>query len=559
MNSSDSPQIALLTEASEEGLDALRRGLRRAKGFAFFLVVASDAARAEVLRRLRGWSGERGVPELHFFPEGEALGPAIDQLLARSRGGAPLSGAVIPDGEALLDAKGGRAIADLNFARDNLGTLISGPLVLILPARRAAELSTVAPDLYDVRSFSVEVESMPLARMVDLESFVPRESLMPHSGAKQRKAPALRVDAVRLRELTASPEGPPKGALVDAWLNLGSAFLAAEAPEEAAYAAAQAKQLAEEIRYDSGFARALVLEADILERGGFAEERERCLRRALALVRSIEHKQGEATILARLADTLCWLGQLTEAESLARRSAELFEELGNQTDRMNSLMLVTDTLTNRGYFDESQRILENLILPYFTRRGEDRRRAVALDRIARILDDQGQMDEAMRIRRQEELPVFKRLKDDLNYAIALRKVAETLGRRGQPDEAVRILKEEVLPIFERLGSIGERARAWGSIAKVLRSRGELDEAIHILADEVLPPLERLNSHLVKTRLSVDLARDYLDRGRPGDREEAQRLLHSALRSAESMGIPEIQTIRALLLEHGLALPEAAAS
>ena len=58
----------------------LRRGMRRAAGFAFHLLLANDLGRVEVLRRLEAWSGMAGMPELNFLPEGEegvrALGGA---------------------------------------------------------------------------------------------------------------------------------------------------------------------------------------------------------------------------------------------------------------------------------------------------------------------------------------------------------------------------------------------------------------------------------------------------------------------------------------------------
>jgi hypothetical protein len=95
--STDDRPLAILTEESEHQLTVLRRGMKRAAGFAFYVVVTKDLGRVELLRRLRTWSGAGGVPELRFFPEGEEGAHAIDAFLGAKDEARALAGAVITE------------------------------------------------------------------------------------------------------------------------------------------------------------------------------------------------------------------------------------------------------------------------------------------------------------------------------------------------------------------------------------------------------------------------------------------------------------------------------
>ncbi len=92
-----------LTPASEENLSALRRAIAWTRGFALFVLVCDGPARAEVLRRLRGWSGKGSVSELAFLPAGQAGRKALERLLAPTDPGPPLPGAVIVDGDTRVE------------------------------------------------------------------------------------------------------------------------------------------------------------------------------------------------------------------------------------------------------------------------------------------------------------------------------------------------------------------------------------------------------------------------------------------------------------------------
>ncbi|WP_437692155.1 tetratricopeptide repeat protein [Sorangium sp. So ce176] len=537
--------LALLTADSEHNLDVLRRGLRRAASFAFYVVLAADAARAEVLRRLRAWSGSGGVPELRFFGEGADGAEEVARFLAVSDRIHPLAGAVIPDGVALVDTGGGAVVASLNMARDVLGKLIRGPLVLVIAADRAAELSGMAPDLFDVRAATLEIASVPgdPAPTFALHSAETRDRPQARSQAE------LQAEAARLRAF--ADDEIPAGSLADAWLRLGRAFFDAAELGEARAAAEEARRLAEGVGYTSGVGDALALEAQVLEQTGPAEAWEQALRRALVLRREAGDPAWTAVDLCRLGRAVAFLGRPEEAEALLREAIGLFEKLGEVRGRAVALGCIADLLERRGQLDEALRIRQQEELPVYERLGDAGILAVTLGKIADIYLARGQLDEALRIRQQEELPVHERLGDVRSRAVTLGKVADIYHAQGKLDEAQRLLEREVLPVHERTGAVRLRAVTLGQIAGVLRARGELDKALHLLEREVLPVLDRLGDIRSKLCCETNMAIIHLERHAPGDSEAAAELLRSAGRDAERLRLPEAAMIRDLRRNAGL--------
>ncbi|MGK3994927.1 tetratricopeptide repeat protein [Sorangium sp. So ce1024] len=352
--------LALLTADSERNLDVLRRGLRRAASFAFYVVLAADAARAEVLRRLHAWSGSGGVPELRFFAEGAAGAEEVARFLAVSDRTHPLAGAVIPDGVALVETDGGAVVASLNMARDVLGKLIRGPLVLVIAADRAPELSRMAPDLFDVRAATLEIASVP-------GDAAPRFALDlgENRTTQVRSRAELQAEAARLRAF--ADDEIPAGSLADAWIRLGHAFFMEAELGEAMAAAEEARRLAEGIGYTSGVGDALALEAQVLEKTGPVETWEQALRRTLALRREAGEPVRLAADLRRLGRALALLGRLEEAEGLLREAVALYEQLGDVRGRAIVMGDVADILEHRGQVDEALRIRQQEVLPVHQR------------------------------------------------------------------------------------------------------------------------------------------------------------------------------------------------
>jgi tetratricopeptide (TPR) repeat protein len=258
--------------------------------------------------------------------------------------------------------------------------------------------------------------------------------------------------------------------------------------------------------------------------------------------------RGEGALAAGLvADVLASHGKLDEALRI-RREEELpvYEALGEVRERAVTLGKIADVLASRGELDEALRIRREEELPVYEALGDVHSRAVTLGKIAAVLASRGELDEALRIRREEELPVYEALGAVRSRAVTLGKIADVLAARGELDEALRIRREEVLPVFGALGDVRERAVTLAKIADVLAARGQLDEALRIYYEEVLPADERLQARRDLLIDRVNLAAHHLRRAQPGDRETAVSLLTLALAAAESMRLPEAETIRSRL-------------
>lgn len=342
--------IARLTGESERRLQALRRGLRRADGFTLYFVLASGAARAEVLRRLKAWSGKDGTPEMRFLPEGDECARATLKLLEREDPALPLRGVVIPHAEALLDVEGGAAIAALNLARDILGGIVEGPLVLALPADRAGELPRAAPDLFDVRSGMFEVEAVPVPGGTSEIAFPGLPT------GPQRSPEELTAAAARLQALTAAPEPPPAGALADAWLKMGWQLWLAARWDEASRAAQEARRLSESVGYWSGIAQALVLKGDVERFTNHLSDAKAAYEDAVTIYRSMADRLGEANALEGLGNLFADIGRLEDAANAYSEALALYKEVNARRSYANTLEGLGDLLIRTDRFQEARKI-----------------------------------------------------------------------------------------------------------------------------------------------------------------------------------------------------------
>jgi tetratricopeptide (TPR) repeat protein len=354
--------IANLTDESEERLRALRRGLRRADRFTLFVVLASGAARAEVLRRMRGWSGQEGLPTFQFLPDGAQGVRAVEELLETAGPVQPLRGVVVSDTASLLDTAEGRAIHALNVARDTLARVIVGPLVLVLSPDRAADLPRVAPDLFDVRSGTCEVEALPGATLGDAARLA--------SPAEEARRPAgsideldeLRATEARLREAMASSEAPPPAALADAWLNLGQKLLVDHyVLDEALASSREARRLAEGIGYHGAVTAALVLEGNVAMYRGDLERSRKAYEHGLEISRAAQDRLGEANCLKSLGDLDMRVDDLDTARTSYTLALAIFREIRHHLGEANCLQSLGRLALAAGEPKEAfQRFLEVL-------------------------------------------------------------------------------------------------------------------------------------------------------------------------------------------------------
>jgi tetratricopeptide (TPR) repeat protein len=498
------PEALQLTQASEEDLSALRRALEWSEGFALFIVVCDGPARVDVLRRLKAWSGDGGVPVLRFLPSGRAGVDAVEQLLAPLSPGQPLSGAVIVDGDTMVAER--TPMHALNAARDRLASLIDGPLILLVSPARAAELATMASDLFDIRAVSYQIEAIEPSRIILAPSALAQVS--------DEDLP----DPAHLRALESSAHPPPAGALADAWRHLAKAYIQRGDMDSGAGAARESIRLAVDAAYLRGVTAAFPLLLYAQGVTGPLEAEECQLRDALERLKETSHDRATADVLR--ADVLRALAVMLHAQ---------------------------------GRLDEAQRCLHDALTAYGEGPDYAQARASAMEQMASIWASHGEIEEAIRILKQEVLPVYEEARDTLSHVRVMMEIAELLRSRGDLDEALRLLNQHVFPIvltFPLVDTvIGAAAKA--SVGRILADQGNLDLAVRVLRDLVIPVFEQKGNlhHLV--RWQIELARVVLARGEPGDLEAAEQLLRIARETAERLQLPELEQIRRIAVEHGL--------
>ncbi len=138
------------------------------------------------------------------------------------------------------------------------------------------------------------------------------------------------------------------------------------------------------------------------------------------------------------------------------------------------------------------------------------------------------------------------------YAARLRlRLADALYPHGEWDRALALL-EEARQSFAALGDERSRAVTMGKIADILARRGQLDEALRIGEEEELPVYERLGDVRELLVARANLATTLHKRDKPGDRDEAKRLLCLALAEARRLRLPEATEIEKFMADAGLA-------
>jgi tetratricopeptide (TPR) repeat protein len=223
---------------NDQQLARLRRALILGSGFQLvFLEISHPSLRTEVLRRLREWSGIDGVPALKVVMtrpgrdpiaalQGVAAGAilvGIDQFIEVHGAGHELavSDHSRSESEAADSASKDpveQTITTLNWYRDQLPSLVTGPLVLVLTPDGLRQLFVHAPDLLAWRSHTtrittpgpIDLEVRPqLSRRASLEEKAWLERMIASSAANLER-PLARVLPgwlIRLGEIDAREGG----------------------------------------------------------------------------------------------------------------------------------------------------------------------------------------------------------------------------------------------------------------------------------------------------------------------------------------------------------------
>jgi tetratricopeptide (TPR) repeat protein len=237
---------------NEEHLARLRRVLTLGAGFQLILLeVSQSSLTEEVLRRLHGWSGKDGVPALAIVRTRPGRDPVAP--LRQIATGAILVGLDQPfeiEGVvrelAIVDDGGPQApvepsaqdpveysLTTLNWFRDELPSLIKGPLILLLSPDGLRRLFVHAPDLLSWRTHTTRLTAPRPPRDLQIR---PRPS---RRASLEEKA--------WLEEMIASSSSSPSGLVtrdLPGWLiRLGEIEVREGGPAEERFARAQ--QLAE--------------------------------------------------------------------------------------------------------------------------------------------------------------------------------------------------------------------------------------------------------------------------------------------------------------------------
>ncbi|MBP8810978.1 MAG: hypothetical protein KBG48_28030 [Kofleriaceae bacterium] len=160
--------------ANDEQCVRLRRALRSVPGFQLIFVEVEDGTvRSEVLRRLRGWvaRGELGALAIVSY-DGRA---PIEQVLR----GHP-SGLVLTDLDAPHEV--GHSFDDalrwLNWERDRLPSLLTGPLALVLGRDGLQRVLELAPDLVSWRRYTARFDDTHVRDLWTLHEAMPWHAVL---------------------------------------------------------------------------------------------------------------------------------------------------------------------------------------------------------------------------------------------------------------------------------------------------------------------------------------------------------------------------------------------
>jgi tetratricopeptide (TPR) repeat protein len=239
------------------------------------------------------------------------------------------------------------------------------------------------------------------------------------------------------------------------------------------------------------------------------------------------------------------------ALAAAEEKRELDRRRGAEREGALASGLIADILQVRGQLDEALRIRNEEQLAVYERLHDVREAAVAKGKIADILQMRGDLGEALRIRQQEVLPIYQQIGDARAAAVTRGKIAELLQSRGDLDEALTIY-EEAHRALRDLGEVRDAAVARGKVAEIRAAQGYYDKGLQIFEKEVMPVYKRLgDAHGILTG-QTSLAIMHLRREQEGDRDEAHRLLCSALDQAQRLRLPEARLIEQVLKQAGLS-------
>jgi tetratricopeptide (TPR) repeat protein len=323
----------------------------------------------------------------------------------------------------------------LNERRNGLAAVLSSPLIVLLPRWLEPLLPAEAPDLWSIRSVTVELTDDEPARRGPVRA---KES----PGPWIEDLEALHSQAGMRGDRVSSGSVADQRAYAAALRRYGDAALDRVDLEELS------RRVDEEL-------------LPLTEALGDPIERARALRTQAA----VRLRQGDTNAALEILQTQVL--PIVEDWDVARDTS---------SERADTMEQIANVLATRGDLDGALWILLDQVLPVHERLGNVRSQAVTMGKIADILQVRGNLDEALRIRREDELPVYDRLGDLLSKTVTMGKIADILQDRGDLDEALRIHREETLPVLERLGG-RDLCHGLANLGSLLIKRGRPDDLV----------------------------------------------------------------------------------
>lgn len=510
------------------------------------------------MRRIQAWAELGAVPKLELFPHGPEGARALVAALDSSAPAA--SGWLLPDGDTLTLDLALRVPERLNMARDQLGGLLPGPLVIVLAPVSLQDWMARAPDLLEVRRGTW--------------------SLRARAEQQLREWAQTRVDNVSDLELAAArveaDEAEGRGQVstwVQARVRLAHLLALHGDLRRATEQATQAEALARREGYLAGVTAALTMRAFAARLHGSHEEAASLLADALT-TGAAPDTQEVLNARLNLADLMALRGRYDDAERqidevgrevarqgdtfgvahTAEHKAQVFFSKGDRLgalrvlreevipefevrdnlDRLaNAWAFVADIEGETGSLDEAARIFEKEVIPRYERLGSPRDLALSASKLGDIREMQGRLDEALQLHRDVALPLHTKSGDEREKAVTLGKIADALNAKGDWRESLRLRQEEEAPVYKRLGDVREQAVCELKIARNLGQLDRSEEGLKLLKERVLPAFAALGNEFEVANAHVEVAVLHLRAGAP--REALATLDRHALPTLRRIG------------------------
>jgi tetratricopeptide (TPR) repeat protein len=511
----------------QEDLSALVRLVRLFAGQRFKLAIVECSS---PVRRRQLTDELRTAVQPKFVGELDLAAVPLSNLWATLRERAEGDVLVLYGLEERPDEQIEDAMVQLNVQRDLFVRDVRVPWVLFVHPARAMALRNRAPDFCDFASLWLrETGGRPLPEPTQRElSFrrAPFEFDDPRLAEVARLAETRAVsvarDALARYDLAGGPGGVDRvraeaailyaeGRLADAVAQLQRA---AETP------GAPATVLAELafVHLEQGDYASAALRLREAEERDLQDDRERTLLattrasldaatgRAQGAIQSLrdevlpsleggEHLRERARTLRELGHIALTASDMATARMVADELFQCASALDDAWLRAEAMDIRAELQAFAGHPDQALHILQNELLPAYTRLGDQRSQAMTMTKIANVFELRGEMDEALR-ERQRALQLYEQLEDERLAGVTRMEMADVLLLQGEVDEALQVYRE-VSALFGRLGHPRAQAGVQGRVASVLAMRGQLDEALRIHREEQLPLYEQSGETLGK--------------------------------------------------------------